>query len=279
MIKTYKPTSAGIRFRKTLVKDVAKIRPEKSLTNSSIKGTSGRSHGRISTRHRQQGCKKLYRVIDFKRNKLNIEAKVNSIENDPNRGPNIALLHYIDGEKRYILAPEGLIAGMKVISGETVEPILGNAMPLMNVPMGMQVHNIELTPGAGGAMVRGAGGYAQVMAKEGKYVTLKLPSGELKKVLGVCYATIGMLSNMDLRNTQLGKAGRKRHLGWRPSVRGVAMSDPSDHPHAGPYHGNGVGRLAPQSPWGWKTLGVKTRKRSHTNYTIVKSRHASKKGK
>jgi large subunit ribosomal protein L2 len=277
MIKTYRPTSAGIRFRKTLVREVDYVKPEKSLTTP-LKGPSGRSHGRVSSRHKQRGAKKLYRIIDFKRDKLNIPARVESIQYDPNRGPNIALLHYKDGEKRYILAPEGLQKEAIVVSGPAAEFNPGNALPLENIPLGMAIHNIELNPGSGGILVRGAGGSAQILAKEDKYVNVKLPSGEVKKVLGKCYATIGVLSNMDIRNTQLGKAGRKRHLGRRPKVRGVAMANPGkDHPHAGAYKHSGIGMKAPKSPWGWKTLGVKSRRRKHTDYTIVKSRHDAKK--
>lgn len=272
MLKSYKPFTSSTRFRKSLVREVDDVRPLKSLTTV-FSGPAGRAHGRISTRHKQKGAKKLYRIIDFKRNKSDIPAKVASIEYDPNRGADIALLNYVDGEKRYILAPEGLKVGMMVISGNSVEPSMGNALPLENIPLGMLVHNVELNPGAGGVMVRGAGNSAQIMAKEGNYVNLKLPSGEVKKVQGKCYATVGVLTNMDVRNVVLGKAGRNRHLGVRPGVRGVAMSNPKkDHPHAGSYKDNGIGMPSPKSPWGWKTRGVKTRKRSRTNYTIVKDR-------
>jgi len=278
MIKTYRPTSAGMRTRKTLVKGVDKnVQPERSLT-SHLKGAVGRSGGSVSTRHKEVGAKKLYRTIDFKRDKKDIPAIVASIQDDPNRGPNIALLNYADGEKRYILAPEGLKAGDTVISSsKTLEYVPGNAMPLENIPLGMPIHNIELNPGAGGAIVRGAGGSSQILAKEGKYVNVKLPSGEVKKVLGSCLATIGVLSNMDLRNTSLGKAGRNRHKGVRPTVRGVAMPDPGKHPHAGSYKKNGVGMPSAKTPWGKKAKGVKTRSRKHTDYTIVTSRHNAKK--
>lgn len=271
MIKTYKPTSAGIRFRKTLVKDVSRKRPEKGLT-SSIVGFAGRTHGKITSRHRQRGARKLYRVIDFRRNKYNVLATVAAIEHDPNRGPNIALLHYADGEKRYILAPEGLQVGMKVLSGKEVEISVGNSLPLESIPLGIYIHNVEINPGQGGILARGAGNGAQIMAKEGNHVNIKLPSGEVKKVMSSCYATIGALGNADLRNTELGKAGRKRHLGCRPHVRGVAMSNPSDHPHAGSYRDNGIGMPFPKSPWGWNTRGVKSRKRKHTDKFIVKKR-------
>ncbi len=273
MIKSYKPTSAGIRHRKTLTRDLTKTAPEKGLLTA-LKGPSGRSAGKISSRHRERGHKKMYRVIDFKREKFDIPAKVTAIEYDPNRGPNIALVCYADGEKRYILAPEGVTVGMILLSGESVEPKIGNAMPLKNIPLGMFIHNIELNPGGGGKMVRGAGNSAQLMAREGNYVNIKLPSGEIRKVLSSCYATIGALSNPELRNTRLGKAGRNRHKGVRPHVRGVAMSNPSDHPHAGSYRDNGIGMPSPKSPWGWKTRGVKTRKRKQTNIFIVKDRRA-----
>ena len=201
MIKTYRPTSAGMRFRKTLVRGVDKVRPEKGLTVH-LKGSIGRTQGSVTTRHKEVGSKKLYRIIDFKRNKLNIPAVVSSIQYDPNRGCDIALLNYADGEKRYILAPEGLKIGHKVVSGPEVDFVVGNSLPLERIPLGVNIHNIELNPGNGGILVRGAGNYAQIMAKEGNYVTIKLPSGEAKKVLGICYATVGMLTNMDLRNTE-----------------------------------------------------------------------------
>lgn len=278
MIKTYKPTSAGMRFRKTLVRGVDKVRPEKGLTVH-LKGSVGRSDGSVVTRHKEVGAKKLYRIIDFKRNKLNISAVVTSIQYDPNRGADIALLNYADGEKRYILAPEGLKVGDKVIASPEADFVVGNALPLERIPLGVNIHNIEINPGSGGILVRGAGNYAQIMAKEGKYVTIKLPSGEAKKVLGICYATIGMLTNMDLRNTQLGKAGKNRYKGVRPAVRGVAMPDPGKHPHAGSYKDKGIGFPSPKTPWGKKAKGVKTRKRRFTNYTIVTSRHDAKKRK
>jgi len=271
MIKTYKPTSAGIRTRKTLVRDLSFNKPEKSLIRN-LNGAAGRNNGRISSRHKERGSKKHYRIIDFKRDKFNIPAIIASIEYDPNRGPNIALLNYVDGEKRYILAPEDLKVGMKVVSGEKVEADVGNSLPIGNIPLGVSVHNIEINPGRGGQLVRGAGSYAQIMAKEGNYVNIKLPSGEIKKVVVSCYATVGVLSNSDLRNVRLGKAGRNRHLGNRPHVRGVAMANPSDHPHGGSYKDSGIGMPSPKSPWGWKTRGVRTRKRTHTNKFIVKRR-------
>jgi large subunit ribosomal protein L2 len=271
MIKTYKPVTPGLRSRKSLVRNLTTSKPERSLI-SSLKGPRGRSHGRIASRHSERGTKKYYREIDFKRNKFNIPAKVATIEHDPNRGSNIALLHYADGEKRYILAPEGLTVGMQVMSGESIDPAVGNALPIGNIPLSMFVHNIEINPKAGGVLARGAGAGAQILAKEGNYVNVKLPSGEVRKVLALCYATVGILSNSDLRNTRLGKAGRNRHLGNRPHVRGVAMANPSDHPHAGSYKDNGIGMSSPKSPWGWKTRGVRTRRRTQTNKFIVSRR-------
>lgn len=272
MLKHFNPTSPGMRDRKALVKKVDHVKPHKLLIKP-MHGSVGKTGGSITSRFREQGSKKHYRIIDFKREKFGIEGKVESIQHDPNRGSNIALISYRDGEKRYILAPEGLEKGAKVISGPGVEPVVGNCMPLSEVPLGMQIHNIELNPKQGASLVRGAGGYAQILAKEGEFVNIKLPSGEVKKVLGVCYATIGVLSNADLKNTQLGKAGRMRYLGHRPHVRGVAMADPHhDHPHAGKYGTSGIGKSSPMSPWGWKTRGVKTRSRVHTDYTLVKRR-------
>lgn len=277
MIKSYKPTSEGLRTRKTLVKGVDKVRPEKSLTKGKS-ATAGRSKGKVTSRHKQRGAKKLYRLIDFKRNKHNIPAKVVSIQDDPNRGPNIALLAYADGEKRYIIAPEGLEVGTTVISGENAEISLGNNVPMSKIPLGTAIHNIEINPGAGAVLCRSAGNQAQIIAKEGNYVNVKLPSGEVKRIPDVCTATIGVIGNIDKRNIDLGKAGRMRHLGRRPHVRGVAMGDPHrDHPHAGKYSTTGIGMVAPLSPWGWKTKGVKTRKRVRTDYTIVSRRKGKKK--
>ncbi len=274
MLKSYKPVTPGLRTKRTLVRNTTtgnSSTPVKALLKS-LKGAPGRSNGRISSRHQQRGHKKFYRVIDFARNKKDIPANVATIEYDPNRGPNIALLNYLDGEKRYILAPEGLEVGMTVISGDNVEFKVGNALPLSKIPLGTVVHNIELNPGQGGTMVRGAGNGAMIMAKEGAYVNIKLPSGEVKKFLSQCYATIGTLSNMDLRNINAGKAGALRHKGLRPHVRGVAMANPSDHPHAGSYKDNGIGMPGPKSPWGWNTRGKKTRRRKNTNVYLVKDR-------
>lgn len=276
MIKSYKPTSEGRRTRKTLIRQVSKARPQKSLTVA-IKGPAGRSHGSVSSRHRQRGHKKFYRMIDFKRTKFDIPATVTALEYDPNRGPNIALLTYADGQKSYILAPEGLQMGQKIISSkDSVEILPGNCTVLKNLPLSAQVHNIELNLGAGGQMVRGAGTYGIIMAKEGKYVNIKLPSGEVKKFLEDALATVGALSNADFRNRVLGKAGIGRHLGMRPHIRGVAVANPSDHPHGGSYKDKGVGMPSPKSPWGWKTKGKKTRSRKIGLKYLVSARKAKR---
>ncbi|MFH1295546.1 MAG: 50S ribosomal protein L2, partial [bacterium] len=257
----YKPTSEGRRRRKTLIKGVTKARPEKRLTKP-LKGPAGRNSGKVSSRHRQRGHKKFYRVIDFKRDKYDIPATVTALEHDPNRGPTIALVCYADGEKRYILAPEGLKVGDKVLSSRSfVETSPGNATILKHIPLSAQVHNIEINQGAGGQLIRGAGNYGTIMAKEGNYVNIKLPSGEVKRFLQDCLASIGVLSNTDLRNRVLGKAGVARHLGKRPHIRGVAIANPHDHPHGGSYKDKGIGGPSPKSPWGWKTRGKKTRSR------------------
>lgn len=273
MLKTYRPVTPGLRFKKTLIRGTTtnSSKPEKSLTVR-LKGAPGRTNGRITSRHKEAGHKKFYRVIDFARTKVNIPAKVVAIEYDPNRGPNIALISYNDGQKSYILAPEGLEVGMVVMSGENADIKAGNALPLSKIPLGTFVHNLEINPGQGGRLVRGAGNGAILMAKDGSYVNIKLPSGEVKKVLDKCYATVGTLSNMDLRNVRLGKAGTQRHKGNRPHVRGVAMANPSDHPHAGSYKDNGIGMPGPKSPWGWNTRGAKTRRRKNTNLYLVKDR-------
>ena len=274
MIKSYRPTSEGRRTRKTLIREITKLRPEKSLTRV-LNGPAGRNNGKVSSRHCQRGAKKFYRVVDFKREKFDIPATVTALEYDPNRGPTIALLNYSDGEKRYILAPEGLQVGQKVMSSKNVVDLIpGNCTALKNIPLSTQVHNIEVNLGAGGQLVRGAGNYGTIMAKEGKYVTIKLPSGEVKKFLEECLATVGVLSNQDFRNRVLGKAGVGRHLGMRPHTRGVAMSNPSDHPHAGSYKDKGVGMPSPKSPWGWKTKGKKTRSRKIGQKYLVSSRKA-----
>lgn len=270
MLKSYRPTSPGRRQRKTLVKhEITKQKPEKSLTKAK-KGSVGRSKGQVTSRFRQQGAKKHYRVVDFKRDKRDIPAVVEAIEYDPNRGPNIALLKYADGEKRYILAPEKLKVGHTVMSGENAEPNVGNSLPLGKIPLSSEIHNIEINPGQGGILARGAGNAAILTAKEGDYANIKLPSGEVKRVLAICYATIGVVGNADHRNIKHGKAGVRRHLGRRPHVRGVAMA--TEHPHGGKYGTTGIGMPSPKSPWGWKTRGKKTRTRKRTDRYMVSSR-------
>ncbi len=271
-VKTYKPTTPSRRGM--TVSDFAEIttdQPEKSLLTD-LRKTGGRNvRGKVTTRHKGGGVKRAYRLIDFKRNKIGIPARVATIEYDPNRSARIALLHYADGEKRYILAPNGLQVGDEVMSGPDAEVRPGNALPLANIPLGATVHNIELRPGKGGQLVRSAGASAQVLAKEGDYVTLRMPSGEVRMVLQTCMATIGQVGNLDHSNIKLGKAGRKRWLGVRPTVRGSAMS-PRDHPHGGGEGRSPIGKDAPRTPWGKKALGVKTRRNKRTAHLIVRRR-------
>jgi len=272
-IKEVKPTSPGRRTQTySTFEEITRTTPEKSLL-APLPKTGGRNNqGRITTRFRGGGHKRQYRLIDFKRNKMDIPAKVFSIEYDPNRGARIALLHYVDGEKRYILAPQNMKVGDTIISSETADIKPGNAMSLKVVPLGSLVHNVEMKPGKGGQLARGAGNYAQVMAKEGSYTLLKLPSGEMRLVLSTCKATIGQLSNSDHNSISLGKAGRKRWLGRRPHVRGVAMN-PVDHPLGG-GEGRSSGGRHPVSPWGMPAKGFKTRKKSKpSNKFIVKHRN------
>ncbi|MDR2934281.1 MAG: 50S ribosomal protein L2 [Candidatus Adiutrix sp.] len=274
-IKEVKPTSPGRRTQTySTFEELTRATPEKSLL-APLPGTGGRNNlGRITTRFRGGGHKRRYRLIDFKRNKDGIPAKVFSIEYDPNRGARIALLHYVDGEKRYILAPQNLKAGDSVVSGETADIKPGNAMSLKVVPLGSLVHNVEMKPGKGGQLARGAGTYAQVMAKEGAYTLLKLPSGETRKVLSACKATIGQLGNADHNSLSLGKAGRSRWLGRRPHVRGVAMN-PVDHPLGG-GEGRSSGGRHPVSPWGLPAKGFKTRKKSKPSDKFIVKRRGSK---
>ena len=259
-VKRFKPITPGTR-QKTVSSfaEVTTDKPEKSLLVS-INKTGGRNNnGRITVRHIGGGNRNKYRIIDFKRNKDNIPAKVATVEYDPNRTSYIALLHYVDGEKRYILAPLGLSVGDVVVSGENADIKAGNALPLGSIPVGTLVHNVELQPGNGGVMVRTAGAAAQLMAKEGKYATLKMPSGEMRMVLLTCKATIGQVGNLDHELVSLGKAGRKRHMGIKPTVRGVVMN-PNDHPHGGGEGKSPVGMPSPVTPWGKPALGYKTRK-------------------
>jgi large subunit ribosomal protein L2 len=270
-LKSHKPTSPGRRhYTSSPFEDVDRKRPERSLVRSLRKSGGRNSLGRMTIRHRGGGHRRLYRVIDFKRKKDGVPAKVAAIEYDPNRSANIALLHYQDGEKRYILAPAGLKVGDEVVSGEGVEVKIGNAAPLKGIPLGTHVHNVELNPGQGGKMVRSAGGYAQLMAKEGKYGQLRMPSGEVRMVALACRATIGQVGNLEHENASLGKAGRMRWKGRRPRVRGVAMN-PVDHPHGG-GEGKSSGGRHPVTPWGVPSKGYKTRVRKTSDKMIVKKR-------
>jgi large subunit ribosomal protein L2 len=274
-IKTYKPITAGMRQWISLdYSELSKhVRPEKSLTAGRKERAGRDTNGRISVRHKGGGHKQLYRTIDFKRDKVGIPGTVVTIEYDPNRSSNIALVHYADGEKRYIIAPKGLEINARIISGPGSPIETGNALPLENIPLGFTVHNIELTLGKGGQMARSAGAGALLAAKEGDYVTLKLPSGEMRMVFKKCYATIGTVGNEDHMNTQLGKAGRKRWLGIRPTVRGMVMN-PVDHPHGG---GEGKNKgIHPVTPWGQPTKGYKTRSKHKPSSRFIVSRGKKK---
>jgi large subunit ribosomal protein L2 len=274
-IKKVKPTSPGRRFQEYLTRDeVTKNKPEKSLITI-LKKSGGRNvYGRVTARHRGGGNKRYYRIIDFKRDKIDIPAKVASIEYDPNRSTLIALLHYADGEKRYILAPNNLSVGDQVISSPNADLKPGNALPLANIPMGTSIHNIEMKIGKGGQLVRSAGTFAQLMAKEGKYALIKMPSGEVRMILARCKATVGQLGNTEHENISLGKAGRKRWLGKRPRVRGVAMN-PVDHPMGG-GEGKSSGGRHPCSPWGMQSKGYRTRKNKKPSDKYIVKRRANK---
>jgi large subunit ribosomal protein L2 len=274
-IKKYNPTSPGRRgMTGQTYEEITRTKPEKSLVRPLSKQAGRNAYGRITVRHRGGGHARKYRLIDFKRDKHDIPARVDSIEYDPNRSARIALLVYADGEKRYIIAPLGLKVNDTVLSSrEEAEVRVGNALPLERIPMGTLVHNVELNPGRGGQMVRAAGSAAQLMAREGDYVSLRLPSGEIRMVRKVCMATIGQVGNLDHANVKLGKAGRKRWLGWRPAVRGSAMS-PRDHPHGGGEGRSPIGMPGPKSPWGWRTLGRKTRRNKATEKYIVRRRNS-----
>ena len=275
-IKKYKPTTPGRRGMSSLsFEEITATSPERSLTESLSKKGGRNNTGRITTRHHGGGHKRLYRIIDFKRNKDNIPAKVATIEYDPNRSANIALLNYADGEKRYILAPKGLTVGQTIVSGESVDIKTGNAMELRNIPEGTFVHNVELKPGKGGQLARSAGVSAQILGAEGRYVILRLASGEVRKVLGNCRATIGMVGNEDHSLVNLGKAGRSRWLGVRPTVRGSVMN-PNDHPHGGGEGRTPVGRKSPMTPWGKKAMGVKTRKNKKASTKLITRRRNGK---
>lgn len=270
-VKKYKPITPGTREKSTVVfEGLSKKRPERRLTSSKKKSGGRNNSGRVTVRWRGGGHKKLYRVIDFKREKRDIPATVKAIEYDPNRSANIALLAYADGEKRYIIAPLQLNVGDTVLAGESVDIKSGNALPLKSIPVGTFIHNIEMRPGKGAQLARSAGSYAQLMAKEGRYATIKLPSSEVRYVLQDCYATVGQIGNTDHENISIGKAGRSRWLGRMPSVRGVAMN-PVDHPHGG-GEGRSKGGNHPTNPWGLPTKGYKTRKRKVSDKHIISRR-------
>ncbi len=273
-IRKYKPTSPARRFMSvSTFEEITKTTPERSLLDKVSKSGGRNNAGRLTVRHHGGGNTRKYRIIDFKRNKDDVQARVASIEYDPNRTANIALLNYADGEKRYILAPLGLNVGDTILSGEGADIKPGNALKIKNIPVGTLIHNIELMPGKGGQLVRAAGNAAQLMSKEEKYAQVRLPSGEVRYILLECKATIGQVGNLDHENVSIGKAGRKRHMGIRPTVRGVVMN-PCDHPHGGGEGKSPVGRPSPVTPWGKPALGYKTRaKKNKSNKYIVKRRN------
>ena len=272
-MKSFKPYTPSRRnMTVSTFEEVTKKTPEKSLLATKKKNAGRNSYGRITVRHQGGENRQKYRIIDFKRNKDNMEATVIGIEYDPNRSSNIALIQYEDGEKAYILAPQGITDGSKVVSGESVDIKPGNCMPISSIPVGTLIHNIELNPGQGGKLVKAAGQSAQLMAKEGKYAHVRLPSGEMRLILAKCRATVGVLGNSDHENVKLGKAGRKRHMGIRPTVRGSVMN-PVDHPHGGGEGKAPVGHSGPMTPWGKPALGYKTRKKNkQSDKFIVKRR-------
>ena len=275
-IKFYKPTTPGRRDMSTIdYSGLSKVAPERSLLEPMKKHSGRNSYGRITVRHRGGGNRTKYRIVDFKRNKLGMSAEVLTLEYDPNRSAHIALVQYEDGEKRYIVAPHGVKPGDKVVSGPEADIIAGNALPLANIPVGTFIHNIELYPGKGAQLARSAGVMAQLMAKEGKYALIRLPSGELRNVPSECYAVIGQVSNIDHANVSYGKAGRLRHMGWRPTVRGSVMN-PCDHPHGGGEGKSPIGRPGPVTPWGKPALGYKTRKKHQRSDKFIVKRRNSK---
>ena len=271
-IKHFNPVTPGQRKKSTLVnEELTKTAPEKSLLVIKKKNSGRNNQGRITVRHQGGQEKRKYRIIDFKRNKFDIEGTVASIEYDPNRSANIALINYIDGEKRYIIAPKGLKVNDKIISGENVDIKVGNTLPIMNIPVGTVIHNIELRPGKGGQIARSAGQSAQILGREDRYVLVRLSSGETRKILGTCLATIGEVGNEDFSLVRLGKAGRSRHMGIRPTVRGSVMN-PNDHPHGGGEGRAPVGRKQPMTPWGKPALGYKTRKNKKSSDKLIVTR-------
>ena len=268
-IKSYNPYTPSRReMTGSDFAEITKTTPEKSLVKAKKRQAGRNNQGKITVRHRGGGAKKKYRLVDFKRKKDGVPAKVVGIEYDPNRTANIALICYADGEKAYILAPEGLTDGMTVMNGLEADISVGNCMPLSGIPVGTQIHNIEMHPGKGGQIVRSAGTSAQLMAKEGRYATLRLPSGEMRMVLLACRASIGVVGNGDHSLINIGKAGRKRHMGYRPTVRGSAMN-PCDHPHGGGEGKTGIGRPGPSTPWGRPALGLKTRKKNKASNKLI----------
>ena len=271
-LRSYKPTSPGIRFMtRPTFEEITTDKPHKPLLESQKRGSGRNAQGRMTVRHRGGGEKRNYRRIDFRRDKWDVPAKLATIEYDPNRSARIGLLHYADGEKRYILVPNGLKVGDTVIAGQTAEARVGNALPLSSVPLGTQLHNIELVPGKGGQIVRSAGAAAQLLAKEEETAQVRLPSGEVRRISLRCVATVGQVGNLDHENQSLGKAGRARHMGLRPEVRGVVMN-PRDHPHGG-GEGKSPTGMPPKTPWGKPAMGYRTRRNKTTGRLIVRSRH------
>ena len=274
-IRNFKPTTNARRKMSTLInEEITTSTPEKSLVVTLKKNGGRNNQGRITVRHHGGGEKRKYRLIDFKRDKRDIPGKVATIEYDPNRSANIALINYRDGEKRYIIAPKGLTVGMEIMAGETADIKVGNSLPLLSIPVGTVIHNIELKPGKGGELARSAGASAQILGREGRYVMIRLSSGEQRLVLGTCYATIGAVGNEDYELVKLGKAGRSRHLGIRPTVRGSVVN-PNDHPHGGGEGRAPIGRKGPVTPWGKPALGYKTRKRKASDKLIVRRRNSN----
>ena len=275
-IKKFRPTTPGQRNKSTLVnEEITKSTPEKSLVVTLNKKAGRNNQGKITVRHQGGGVKRKYRIIDFKRNKFDVEGVVASIEYDPNRSANIALINYLDGEKRYIIAPKGLKVGDKIVAGSNADIKTGNALPIMNIPVGTVIHNIELRPGKGGSLARSAGSSAQILGREGNYVMIRLSSGEQRRVLGTCMATIGVVGNENSNLVKLGKAGRKRHMGIRPTVRGSVMN-PNDHPHGGGEGRAPIGRKGPVTPWGKPALGYKTRKKHKSSDKFIVRRRNGK---
>jgi len=273
-LKEYKPTSPGRRWATGYTfEEITRGEPEKSLTLPAVKRGGRNNQGKVTVRHRGGGARQRVRIIDFKRDKKGIPGKVASIEYDPGRSARIALINYVDGEKRYILAPDGLKLGDILMAGENAEMRVGNALPLSRIAVGTMIHNIELEPGRGGRLVRGAGAAAQLLAKEGEYALVRLPSGEIRRILSGCYATVGQVGNVEHKNRSLGKAGRKRWLGWRPVVRGSAMS-PRDHPHGGGEGRSPIGLPGPRTPWGKPALGYKTRKEGKYSDRLIVQRRS-----